>query len=152
MTSGTLRLAFYCTALFVSGMAVGALSHRYYVQDVVAAKAPAKRTAEQYRQAYLAEMKARLKLDAEQAAKLEVILDDTGAKFRALREQQRPHVDALQAEQTARVNALLNPEQQVEYEKMRMEREAKRKADDAKRHAEEAAAKAKRSQAAPSTE
>lgn len=145
MSTGSLRLAFYCTVLFVSGMAVGALSHRYYVQDVVAAKAPTRRTPEQYRRAYLAEMKTRLNLSEEQAAQLEVVLDDTGAKFRALREQQRPMMDAIQAEQTARVNSLLTAEQQVEFEKMRLEREQRRKAEDARRHAEEQAEKEKRS-------
>lgn len=146
MKTGTLRLAFYCTALFVSGMAVGALSHRYYVQDSVAAKTSVRRTPEQYRRAYKAEMQNRLKLTPAQAAQLEAILDETGAKFRALREEQRPIVDALQAEQTARIHALLDPEQQAEYTRMREEREAKRKADEARRHAAEQAEKQKRGQ------
>lgn len=151
MKTGTLRLAFYCTVLFVSGMAVGALSHRYYVQDSVAAKSSGRRTPEEYRRAYKAEMENRLKLTPEQAAQLEAILDDTGAKFRALRDEQRPAVDALQAEQTARITALLNPEQQGEYARMREEREAKRKADEARRQAAEQAEKERRSREAPST-
>jgi len=145
MKTGTLRLAFYCTVLFVSGMAVGILSHRYYVQDVVAAKAPQKRGPDFYRQAYMAEMRNRLKLSDDQATNLEIILDDMRNKFRALRDEQRPRMDQLQTDQTSRIRALLNPEQQAEYDLMRIEREEKRKADEARRKAEEQAEKEKRS-------
>jgi hypothetical protein len=145
MKTGTLRLAFYCTVLFVSGMAVGILSHRYYVQDVVAAKAPQKRGPESYRQAYMSEMRSRLKLSDVQATNLEVILDDMRNKFRALRDEQRPRMDQLQTEQTSRIRALLNAEQQAEYDLMRIEREEKRKADEARRKAEEHSEKEKRS-------
>lgn len=145
MKTGTLRLAFYCTVLFVSGMAVGILSHRYYVQDVVAAKAPPKPGPESYRQAYMAEMRNRLKLSDEQATNLEVILDDMRNKFRAFREEQRPRMDQLQTEQTSRIRSLLNPEQQAEYDLMRIEREQKRKAQEDRRKAEEQAEKEKRS-------
>lgn len=151
MKTATLKLAFYCTVLFVSGMAVGALSHRYYVQDVVAAQAAPRRGPEQYRRDYMAEMTNRLKLTPEQTAQVEVILDDMRSKYRALRELQRPQEKALQAEQTSRISALLTPEQQAEYERMRIEREERRKAMEAKHKAEEAAAKNRRSQEAPPT-
>lgn len=151
MKTATLKLAFYCTVLFVSGMAVGALSHRYYVQDVVAAQAAPRRGPEQYRRDYMAEMTNRLKLTPEQTAQVEVILDDMRSKYRALRELQRPQEKALQAEQTSRISALLTPEQQAEYERMRIEREERRKAMEAKHKAEEAAAKNQRSQEAPPT-
>lgn len=141
MSGGTLKLAFYCTALFVSGMAVGILSHRYYVQDAVAAQAPQRRSPEQYRRDYMAEMKNRLNLSPEQMTQLEAILDDMWVKFRALREEWRPRERALQDEQTERVKAILNPEQQAEYEKMRVEREERRKAEQARRRAEEEAAR-----------
>jgi hypothetical protein len=146
MKTGTLRLAFYCTVLFVSGMAVGALSHRYYVQDVVAAKAPPRKGADYFRQAYLSEMRNRLKLNDEQTVQLENILDDTRNQFRTLREQQRPQMDAIQEEQTRRIDVLLTPEQQAEFARMREEREQKRKADEARRHAEEQAARERRNQ------
>jgi hypothetical protein len=145
MKTGTLRLAFYCTVLFVSGMAVGILSHRYYVQDVVAAKAPQRRGPDFYRQAYMAEMRNRLKLNDDQATSLEVILDDMRNKFRALRDEHRPRMDELQKEQTARIRAMLTAEQQAEYDRMRVEREEKRKADEARRKAEELTEKEKRS-------
>ncbi|MCL4796619.1 MAG: hypothetical protein KJZ84_18790 [Bryobacteraceae bacterium] len=151
MKTGTLRLAFYCTVLFVSGMAVGALSHRYYVQDSVAAKSSGRRTPEEYRRAYKAEMQNRLKLTPEQAAQLEGILDDAGVKFKALRDEQRPMMDAIQIEQTARIHALLTPDQQAEYARMREEREVKRKADEIRRQAAEQAEKERRSREAPST-
>lgn len=149
MKTGTLRLAFYCTVLFVSGMAVGALSHRYYVQDLVSAQAAPRRGPEQYRRDYMAEMTNRLKLTPEQTQQIEAILDDMRNKFRALREQQRPQEKALQEEQTGRIAALLTAEQQAEYERMRIEREERRKAFEAKRQAEEEAAKNQRSQQAP---
>lgn len=149
MKSGTFRLAFYCTVLFVSGMAVGALSHRYYVQDLVSAQAAPRRGPEQYRREYMAEMQSRLKLTPEQTAQIEAILDDMRNKYRALREELRPREKAMQAEQTARISALLQPEQQAEYERMRVEREARRKAYEERRRAEEAAAKNRRSPQAP---
>lgn len=151
MKTGTLRLAFYCTVLFVSGMAVGALSHRYYVQDLVSAQAAPRRGPEQYRRDYMAEMTNRLRLTPEQTHQVEAILDDMRNKYRALREQQRPHEKALQEEQTSRIAALLTSEQQAEYERMRIEREERRKAFEAKRKAEEEAAKNQRSQQAPPT-
>jgi hypothetical protein len=151
MKTGTLKLAFYCTVLFVSGMAVGALSHRYYVQDLVSAQAAPRRGPEQYRRDYMAEMTSRLKLTPEQTQHIEAILDDMRNKYRALREQQRPHEKTLQEEQTSRITALLTDEQKAEYERMRIEREERRKAFEAKRKAEEEAAKNQRSQQAPPT-
>lgn len=149
MTTGTARLALYCTVLFVSGMAVGALSHRYYVQDAVNAKAPARKTPDDFRRAYLSEMSNRLNLSQDQATRLETILDETRTRFRALREQQRPQMEAIQNEQTDRIRALLNPDQLDEFEKMRAEREARRKADEARRQAEEQAAREKRAHPEP---
>lgn len=146
MKTGTWKLAFYCTVLFVSGMAVGALSHRYYTQGLAAAQASPLRGPEQFRQQYMAEMKARLELTPEQTQQIEAILDDMRDKFRALRELHRPHEKALQAEHTSRITAILTPAQQAEYELMRAEREERRKAFEAKRKAEEEAARNQRGQ------
>lgn len=139
--TGTLKLAFYCTVLFVSGMAVGALSHRYYVQDLVPAQAAPRRGPEQFRRGYMAEMKSRLKLTPVQVEQIDAILDDMRNKFRALRELQRPQERTLQAEHVSRITALLTAEQQAEYERMRAEREERRKEFEAKRKAEEEAAR-----------
>jgi hypothetical protein len=76
----------------------------------------------------MTEISGRLKLTAEQAAKVEGVLDGTHEKYRAFRERTRPEMDQIQTEQTNAIRALLNEPQQAEYEKWRAERDARRKA------------------------
>ncbi len=121
-------LALSLILVFFIGTVVGALGYRSYSLNTVSAKNPPK-SPEDYRREYISEMQHRLSLRTEQVQKLETILDETRVKFRELRERSRPEMKAIQDAQTAEINAMLNPAQQVEYEKFRKERDDKRKAE-----------------------
>jgi HlyD family secretion protein len=63
-----------------------------------------------------------LKLDAEQQAKLETIMNETRDKIRALtvedQGERRKQAERLRAESRARIAEILNPEQRARYEEM----------------------------------
>jgi Spy/CpxP family protein refolding chaperone len=99
--------------LFACGVAIGALGHRYYTSSTVMAK-----SAEDYRQHYVAEMQGKLKLTPKQVAQLQVILDETKAKARSVREQYRPAIVTVKEEQVRRVKSILNSEQVPAYDRL----------------------------------
>ncbi len=134
MRRSNLSLVLSLLVVFASGAVVGALGHRYYALNTVVAKEGPK-SPEEYRRLYMSEMHSRLKLNADQEQKLAKILDETRDKFRAQREKARPEMKAIQDEQVARINEMLSPEQQTEYDKLRKERDEKRKADEKAREA-----------------
>jgi hypothetical protein len=128
----TIALSF--SLVFAGGLLVGALAHRYYSLNVVQARGtPPPPNPEQWRKEYMKEMTSRLNLNPDQVQKLTVILDETQARFRTMRERSRAEMDAARQEQTERVTAILNPEQRLEYDKLRKEREERRKAFEKKR-------------------
>ncbi len=124
MKRSSFSLALSLILVFVSGVAVGALGHRYFA---VPPPKETRKSPEDYRRAYVAEMTKRLKLDMQQVQRLNTIMDDTRQKFRDLRDKQAPDVKAIQDSQVAAINSMLSPEQQAEYAKMRKEREEKKK-------------------------
>lgn len=79
---------------------------------------------------YIQEMTDRLNLNSRQLEDLRVVLDQTDAKYREVREKFRPEMQAIQDEQISRINALLSAEQQQDYAKLRKEREDRRKKKD----------------------
>lgn len=131
MRKSNLVLVLSLLVVFASGVVVGVVGDRYLGEPARAAKAP--RSPEEYRRAYVEEMNRRLKLSPDQLAELNRILDETREQFRQLREKQRPEVKALQDAQTAKINAILTPDQQEEYSRMRKEREEKRKREEKER-------------------
>lgn len=112
------------TLVFLSGAAVGGFAYHLYRAKSVNAVTP--KTPDEYRRGYMHEMTTRLHLSADQIAKLNVILDDTRARFRDFRERTRPEIKQIHAEQVEKTKNILSNEQRVEYEKMRQEREARR--------------------------
>ena len=108
----------FAVLLFGSGVLSGVLGQRYFSTRIVNAK-----TAEDYRQHYVTEMKSQLKLTPKQVSELEVILDDTKAKYRAVREQSHPAMLKVKEEQISRVKSILTPEQVPAYERLVVERE-----------------------------
>jgi uncharacterized membrane-anchored protein YhcB (DUF1043 family) len=114
----------YLLLVFASGILVGGFAHRLYMLNTVNAS----RTAREYREKYLGEMRGRLKLDGRQFAELETIMDETRQRYRDMHERLRPEIKQLQDEQTTKINSILSPEQQVEYEKYREERDRRRRA------------------------
>ena len=134
MRRSNASLALSLILVFASGAVVGALGYRYYSLNAVIANRQPPRNPDEYRRAFIAEMKSRLKLSDAQFQSLDAILDNTRARVRDLREKQRPEMKAIQDEQTAQINAMLTPAQQTEYALMRKERDDKRQADEKKQH------------------
>lgn len=129
MQRSNVTIAAYLLLVFGGGAAVGAFGHRLYtVKSVDATSPPRRKGPEDFRRAYMAELSERLKLNAEQATKIEGVLDVTREKYRVFRERTRPEMDQIQNEQINAIRALLSEAQQAEYEKWRAERDAKRKA------------------------
>jgi hypothetical protein len=122
MKRSQLAVAVYAVVTFAAGALVGVAGYRLYTSTAVDAKS-VRRPPEDYRKKYVAEMRSRLKLSERQVAQLDVILDTTRDRFRQLRDKERPEMKAIQDEQTTRIRAMLDPAQQAEYDKMRLERE-----------------------------
>jgi hypothetical protein len=129
MKRSNLNLLLSLALVFVSGVVVGGVAGKYYFSQAASAKAGPPRSPEDFRRVYMAELNTRLKLTPEQYKQVEVILDETRAKFMELREKHRPEMDAIHARQVDEMNAILSSEQQAEYAKMRKEREDRAKAE-----------------------
>ena len=126
MKPSNFRIASYLLLVFASGIAVGAFSQHLYTARSVSARTSRPRNPEEYRKKYLGEMKSRLNLNEEQAAKLNSILDQTHTRFEELRERSKPETDAIHKDQLDQINGILNDTQRIEYEKLRKERDANR--------------------------
>ncbi len=109
-----LTAVLFALLLFGTGVAVGALGHRLYSSNVVNAK-----STDDFRQRYLSEMETKLKLTADQKTRLEAIMDQTKAKYRAM----RPMMAKIKQEHIDEVRSILTPEQRPEYEHLVAEHE-----------------------------
>ncbi len=108
----------FAVLLFSCGVVSGVLGQRYFAATVVNAKG-----AEDFRHQYVSEMRSKLGLTHEQAMQLEVILDDTKAQYKAVRDRSRPDMLKIKNEQISRVKAILTPQQVPGYERLIAERE-----------------------------
>jgi len=126
MKRSSLIVALYLLLTFSSGVAVGGFGFWLYVSRSVSAESR-RLSPEEYRKRYVLEMETRLKLTPDQIQKLSAILDSTRALYKEVADKHRPEFDAIQQHQTRQIRAILNPEQQAEYEKLRAERDARRK-------------------------
>jgi hypothetical protein len=138
--------------VFVSGGVLGAFAYRIYsvpsAAPAAAGAPPRKMSPEEFRKNYSATLAKEVKLDPDQVAKLNVILDETHADFDKLREKSKPEWDALnkerdalaekwrperesiQARQTDKINAILRPDQRPLFAAWRAERDRQRKLKD----------------------
>ena len=132
MNSNKLKAGLFALLLFCLGAAVGALGHRYYAATTVSAK-----TAEDFRHKYVSEMQAKLKLNDRQVDQLQVILDGTKAKVKAVRESYHPEMVQIKDEQLTKVKAILSPDQAKQYEAMVAEHEAHAREQDERDRQEE---------------
>jgi hypothetical protein len=112
----------FAVLLFGAGVVCGILGQRYFTATVVSAK-----TSEDYRQSYLSEMKSKLKLSPDQINRLEVILDETKAKYKAVRDESRPAMLRVRQEQIDQVRSILAGSQVAAYDKLIAERERRYK-------------------------
>ncbi len=116
----------YIALVFASGLLVGGFS--YHLYSVNRPERHRQRPGpEDFRRRYVQEMTTRLKLSPEQISSLEQILDQSRARFDEVRKKSWPEMRAIQTEQIARINAILNDTQRAEYAKMREERDRRMK-------------------------
>ena len=126
MKRSSLTIALYVLLVFSGGVAVGGFGHHLYTVKSVSATSTRK-SPDDYRRAYMSEMKQRLKLDDTQAVNVEKVLDATRDRYRAFRERTKPEMDQIQTDQTKAIRGILSDEQMREYDRMRAERDARRK-------------------------
>ena len=110
---------FLAVLLFCSGAAVGALGHRYYAATTVIART----NEDSRRRSYIAEMQKGLHLTSAQTEQLETIMDETKAKYKALRDSYRPETLKIKQAHVERVKSILTPAQIPAYEKIVAEHE-----------------------------
>lgn len=115
--------ALYFALVFAAGAVVGGVSYRVYSSSTVNAESG----PGEYRKKYMSELTSRLALEPEQASRIETILDETRAQYRAFHRRHKDELDAIQAEQSRQINELLTPGQQREYTLFREERDRRRK-------------------------
>lgn len=118
-------IALYLALVFASGVLLGAFGHRLYTVSTVSAKTT--KNPEEFRKRTIAEMQSRMKLTEAQVAQLNAIMDETRARVEDARQKMRPAYQKIHEEQSAKVRAMLTPDQQVEYDQMRKERENRQK-------------------------
>jgi hypothetical protein len=110
----------YGLVIFSGGAAVGALGHRLYSASTVTAINSSPRPDE-WRERFTGEMKTRVRLDADQMDRLNVILDESKELFDQVRSKYRPEMKAIYDAQVQRINDMLSEEQRTEYAKIREE-------------------------------
>jgi hypothetical protein len=118
-----LSVAFYLLLVFVSGVIVGGLAHRFFGLREV--RAERSRSGE-WRKKYLEEMQSRLQLSGDQLQRLNGVLDTTRNRHRQLRQKMKPEMTAIHKEHVDQVRAILTDVQLTEYEKIRKEWEDRR--------------------------
>jgi preprotein translocase subunit SecF len=130
--------------LFCSGAVVGALGNRYYSAAVVSAK-----TSDDFRHHYVSEMQSTLKLSPVQIGQLETILDQTQAKYKAVRDSYHPEMVTIRNEQIERVKSILTPAQAPAYERLVAEREQRTKEQEERDRKEEQRQQQRKATTAP---
>ena len=126
MKRSNLTIALYILLVFAGGVAVGGFGHHLYTVKSVSATSRRK-TPEEYRHAYMLEMKKRVHLTDAQVVEVEKVLDATREQYKAFRERTKPEMEKIQSGQTGGIRGILSEEQMREYDKMRAEREARRR-------------------------
>ena len=115
-------VALYMALVFVCGAVVGAFGHRLYTVSGVSANV-GQRNPEEFRKRFMADLRSRLQLNEDQAAKLSAILDETRVRVRATRDTIEPELRKIRDDQRQRISELLTASQQVEWQKINDERE-----------------------------
>lgn len=118
-------VALYMALVFACGSVVGAFAHRLYTVSGVSANV-GQRNPEEFRKRFMADMKTRLQLTDDQAAKLSVLMDETRSRFRDAREKFEPEMQKIREDQRQRISEILSPSQQAEWQKIMDERQRRR--------------------------
>ncbi|MDP8989548.1 MAG: hypothetical protein M3N41_05635 [Acidobacteriota bacterium] len=125
MKSTRWTVALYMALVFACGGVVGAFAYRLYTVSAVSANV-GQRNPEEFRKRFLADLKSRLQLTDEQAAKLSGVMDETRMRVRAARATVEPEMQKIRDDQKQKISELLSPSQLVEWQKIVDERERNR--------------------------
>lgn len=117
MTKPTRMATLYLAVIFVAGGLFGFVAHGLYSQKATRADTRPPNPKE-FRDRYASKLQRELSLSPDQTAQVSAILDETGARFRDIRERMSPEFDAIRQQQRQKIRALLSPEQQGKYQKM----------------------------------
>jgi hypothetical protein len=130
MPNSRLSAFFSLLLVFCSGAVVGVFGYRAYTHSESSPARPPekKQDPEELRKALIAEMTREVHLDDQQVAKLRQIYDDTRERFNEISKKRNDEARAAWEEQTARIKALLRPDQEPLYEALRARKDAERKA------------------------
>ena len=125
--------------VFLSGGVLGAFTYRLYsISPVQSGKdaggPPKKLSAEEFRKRYVSDLSSSVKLDSQQVAALNIVLDRTRDEVDKLNEKMKrehdavnekwhPDREAIHNQQVESINGLLRPDQRPLYEAFRAERE-----------------------------
>jgi hypothetical protein len=127
-------IALYVGLVFLCGGVLGFFANRLYTATTVAASINFKGgttknppTPEEFRKWLIGQYQTRLHLTEDQILKVNLILDESQAQVNAIYAKRDPELDAVRQNQITRMNLMLSPEQQAEYEKMRQERAQRQK-------------------------
>jgi hypothetical protein len=120
-------IVFYVGLIFASGAVLGVFGNRLYNASTASAKEiKTPPSPDEFRKRVVAEYQRRLQLTDEQVQKVNLILDDTQAKFNEIHATMVPELQAVHKGQIDRINKILTTAQQTEYESMRKERQEQR--------------------------
>jgi hypothetical protein len=146
MPKSRLSAALSLLLVFLSGGVLGAFTYRLYSISPVqsgkdAGTPPRKLSPEEWRKKYVSDLVGAVKLDAQQIAALNAVLDRTrdevdklNGKMKlehdAVNEKWHPDREAIHHNQVESVKGLLRPDQLPLYDAFRAERERQRKLHD----------------------
>jgi hypothetical protein len=121
-------IALYVGLVFASGAVLGFFGNRLYSATSVSADrtGPGKTpplSPEEFRKRLIDEYTSRLSLTSDQVQQMSIILDESQAQVKAIRDRMDPEFDAVRANQVTRMKHILSSAQQPEYEKMLKERQ-----------------------------
>jgi len=122
MKRSALALVLSLTAVFISGVAVGALSYRFYAAGTMTQAVQLPPAPDVYRDRYVEFLSRRLDLTEEQVTELRDIMDRTRQSMDELNEKTEPQMQAIMQQQFDDTMALLNEEQQAEFQEFLEER------------------------------
>jgi len=129
MANSRLSAFFSLLLVFCSGAVVGVFGYRAYDHSVSSPIRPAEKRPdpEEVRKQLIAETAKEVRLDGQQVAQLGKIYDDTRERFNDINKQRNVEARAIWDDQTARIKALLRPDQVPLYEALRARKETERK-------------------------
>jgi Spy/CpxP family protein refolding chaperone len=114
----TFKLILLLSLVFFAGAVVGVVVTRAVVRRVVQ---QAVLHPEKVQAVMEGRLTRNLRLDNEQQVKLHQILTDAHAQLQDLRQQYRPQLGGIFSNANGQINAMLTPEQQARFEKLKLE-------------------------------